>query len=125
MPARTMERERAMEKRQLGRSSLKIAPLMLGGNVFGWTADEKTSFAILDAFVDLGFDAIDTADVYARWTPAGGGPSERAIRAWLKASGKRDKVTIATKCGMDMGDRDSGLSARSITRASEGSPKGR
>src|SRR5258706_3409306 len=121
MPARTMERERAMEKRQLGRSSLKIAPLMLGGNVFGWTADEKTSFAILDAFVDLGFDAIDTADVYARWTPAGGGASERVIGAWLKASGKRDKVIIATKCGMDMGDGNSGLSARWITQAVEDS----
>ncbi len=112
-----------MEKRQLGRSSLKIAPLMLGGNVFGWTADEKTSFAILDAFVDLGFDAIDTADVYARWTPAGGGASERVIGAWLKASGKRDKVTIATKCGMDMGDGNSGLSARWVTQAVEDSLK--
>jgi aryl-alcohol dehydrogenase-like predicted oxidoreductase len=112
-----------MEKRQLGRSALKIAPLMLGGNVFGWTADEKTSFTILDAFVDLGFNAIDTADVYARWAPAGGGCSEKVIGAWLKASGKRDKVVIATKCGMDMGDGNTGLSARWITQAVEDSLK--
>lgn len=89
------------QKRQLGRSDVKITPLMLGGNVFGWTADEKTSFAILDAFVDGGGDGIDTADVYSAWVPGHeGGESERVIGAWLKQSGKRNKVTIGTKVGM-------------------------
>ncbi len=110
-----------MEMRRLGRSDLTIAPLMLGGNVFGWTADEKTSFAILDAFVDAGFNAIDTADVYARWAPAGGGASETVIGGWLKASGKRDKVVIATKLGADMGDDGKGLSAAYVAKAVEAS----
>lgn len=89
------------QKRQLGRSDMKITPLMLGGNVFGWTADEKTSFAILDAFVDGGGDGIDTADVYSAWVPGHeGGESERVIGAWLKQSGKRNKVVIGTKVGM-------------------------
>jgi aryl-alcohol dehydrogenase-like predicted oxidoreductase len=93
-----------MEMRQLGRSGLKIAPLVFGGNVFGWTADEKTSFALLDAFVDGGFNAIDTADVYSRWMAGhSGGESETIIGHWLKRSGKRDKVVIATKVGGDMG----------------------
>jgi aryl-alcohol dehydrogenase-like predicted oxidoreductase len=112
-----------MELRRLGRSDLKIAPLMLGGNVFGWTADEATSFAILDAFVDAGFNAIDTADVYARWSPAGGGASEKVIGAWLKATGKRDKVVIATKVGMEMADDKKGLSAAYIVQAVEASLK--
>jgi len=110
-----------MELRKLGRSDIAIAPLMLGGNVFGWTADEATSFAILDAFVDAGFNAIDTADVYARWSPAGGGASEKVIGAWLKHSGKRGKVVIATKFGMDMGDDNKGLSARWMVKAVEDS----
>jgi aryl-alcohol dehydrogenase-like predicted oxidoreductase len=108
-----------MELRRLGRSELMIAPLMLGGNVFGWTADEATSFAILDAFVDAGFNAIDTADVYARWSPAGGGASEKVIGAWLKASGKRDKVVIATKLGMEMAEDKKGLSAKYMVLAVE------
>lgn len=113
-----------MEMRRLGRSSLVVAPLVLGGNVFGWTADEKTSFAILDAFVDAGFNAIDTADVYARWAPsAGAGASERVIGAWLKASGKRDKVVLATKFGMDMADDKKGLSAKYMMQAVEDSLK--
>jgi aryl-alcohol dehydrogenase-like predicted oxidoreductase len=110
-----------MQMRRLGRSDLLIAPLMLGGNVFGWTADEATSFAILDAFVDAGFNAIDTADVYARWSPAGGGASERVIGAWLKASGKRDKVVIATKLGMEMAEDRKGLSAKYMVLAVEDS----
>ncbi len=94
-----------MDYRELGKSGLKIAPLMLGGNVFGWTADEKTSFALLDAFVDGGFNAIDTADVYSRWVAGhSGGESETIIGRWLKRSGKRDKVVIATKVGGDMGE---------------------
>lgn len=90
-----------MQKRELGRSGIEITPLMLGGNVFGWTADEATSFAVLDAFVDQGGDAIDTADVYSVWVPGHeGGESERVIGKWLKASGKRNKVVIGTKVGM-------------------------
>ena len=112
-----------MEKRRLGRSDLSIAPLMLGGNVFGWTADEATSFSILDAFLDAGFNAIDTADVYARWSPAGAGASETVIGAWLKAGGKRDKVVIATKVGMELGEGQTGLSAKWIHQAVEDSLK--
>jgi aryl-alcohol dehydrogenase-like predicted oxidoreductase len=94
-----------MHLRRLGRSDLAIAPLVLGGNVFGWNVDEKTSFAILDAFVDAGFNAIDTADSYSRWAPGHkGGESETVIGRWLKQSGKRDKVVIATKFGEDMGE---------------------
>jgi aryl-alcohol dehydrogenase-like predicted oxidoreductase len=90
-----------MQKRSLGRSGLAIAPIMLGGNVFGWTADERTSHAVLDAFVDAGFDAVDTADVYSQWAPGHeGGESERVIGAWLAARGRRDDVVIATKVGM-------------------------
>ena len=96
-----------MQQRPLGRSGLSIAPLMLGGNVFGWTADEKTSFALLDAFVDAGFSAIDTANSYSRFVPGHvGGESETVIGNWLKKSGKRDKVMLATKVGSDMGDGD-------------------
>jgi aryl-alcohol dehydrogenase-like predicted oxidoreductase len=94
-----------MQFRELGRSGLKIAPLMFGGNVFGWTADEPTSHALLDAFVDGGFNAIDTADSYSRWAPGHkGGESETIIGNWLKKSGKRNRVVIATKVGSDMGD---------------------
>jgi aryl-alcohol dehydrogenase-like predicted oxidoreductase len=94
-----------MEKRRLGQSGLQLAPLMLGGNVFGWTIDEKTSFGILDAFVDAGYNAVDTADSYARWVPGNpGGESESIIGNWIKRSGKRDKVLIATKVGEDMGE---------------------
>ena len=89
------------QKRELGRSGVAITPLMLGGNVFGWTADEATSFAVLDAFVDQGGDAVDTADVYSAWVSGHqGGESERVIGAWLKKSGKRNKVVIGTKVGM-------------------------
>ena len=94
-----------MEKRRLGQSDLHLAPLMLGGNVFGWTIDEKTSFGILDAFVDAGFNAVDTSDSYARWIPGSpGGESETIIGNWLKRSGKRNNVLIATKVGEDMGE---------------------
>ena len=94
-----------MDKRRLGQSDLYLAPLMLGGNVFGWNVDEPTSFEILDAFVDAGFNAIDTSDSYSRWVPGHpGGESEAIIGNWLKKSGKRDKVLIATKVGEDMGE---------------------
>ncbi|NRF70421.1 aldo/keto reductase [Aquincola sp. S2] len=107
-----------MQMRPLGRSGLHTAPLAFGGNVFGWTADEATSFWLLDAFVDAGFNLIDTADVYSRWAPGHtGGESEAVIGRWLKQSGKRDKVLIATKVGKDMGDGKIGLSRKYIRQA--------
>ena len=94
-----------MDLRRLGRSDLRIAPLMLGGNVFGWNVDEATSFGLLDAFIDAGFNAIDTADTYSRWVKGHqGGESETVIGNWLKRSGKRGQVVIATKIGNDMGE---------------------
>jgi aryl-alcohol dehydrogenase-like predicted oxidoreductase len=111
-----------MKMRPLGRSGLMTAPLAFGGNVFGWTVDETTSFRLLDAFVDAGFNLIDTADVYSRWaTGHVGGESETIIGRWLKQSGKRDRVLIATKVGKDMGDGCAGLSPRWICRAVEDS----
>jgi aryl-alcohol dehydrogenase-like predicted oxidoreductase len=107
-----------MQPRPLGRSGLQIAPIALGGNVFGWTADEATSFAVLDAFVDAGFNLIDSADVYSRWAPGhSGGESESVIGRWLRKSGKRDRVLIATKVGKDMGTGKVGLSRRWIRQA--------
>ena len=109
-----------MDQRTLGRSSLSIAPLALGGNVFGWTADAATSFRILDAFVDGGFNLIDTANVYSRWAPGHtGGESETVIGDWLQKSGKRNRVVIATKVGMEMTPQDKGLSKAYIIRAAE------
>jgi aryl-alcohol dehydrogenase-like predicted oxidoreductase len=111
-----------MQFRELGRSGLRVAPLAFGGNVFGWTADEAASFSLLDAFVDGGFNLIDTADVYSRWAPGhGGGESETVIGKWLAAGGKRDRVLIATKVGMDMGGDHVGLSRRWIRQAVEDS----
>jgi aryl-alcohol dehydrogenase-like predicted oxidoreductase len=113
-----------MQFRELGRSGLSIAPIMFGGNVFGWTADQPTSFALLDAFVASGFNAIDTADVYSRWAPGNkGGESETVIGNWLARRGKRDDVIIATKVGLDMGDGKKGLSAAYIVQAAEASLK--
>jgi aryl-alcohol dehydrogenase-like predicted oxidoreductase len=113
-----------MDMRRLGRSELKIAPLVLGSNVFGWTADEKTSFAILDAFVDGGFNAVDTADVYSRWSPAGGGASETVIGNWIaQGGGRREKIVLATKVGSEMGEGMKGLSAKYIEQAVEASLK--
>lgn len=111
-----------MDYRTLGRSALKVSPLCFGGNVFGWTADERTSFALLDAWVDAGFNFVDTADVYSRWAPGhAGGESEAVIGRWLKQSGKRDKVVIATKVGMDMGEGRIGLAPARIREAVEAS----
>jgi aryl-alcohol dehydrogenase-like predicted oxidoreductase len=116
-----------VQHRALGRSGLVIAPLVLGGNVFGWTADERASFAVLDAFVDAGFNAIDTADVYSRWAPGHvGGESEAVIGRWLKARGAsmRDRVVILTKCGFLLGrdgKADGGLTREKIRRAVEDS----
>lgn len=90
-----------MEKRRLGKSDLMIAPLMFGGNVLGWTAPEKTAFEILDAFLDAGFNAIDTADVYSAWIPGHkGGESETVLGNWFASRKNRDKVVLATKVGM-------------------------
>jgi aryl-alcohol dehydrogenase-like predicted oxidoreductase len=111
-----------MQLRPLGRSGLQVSPLCFGGNVFGWTADEKTSFSLLDAWLDAGFNFVDTADVYSTWAPGHtGGESEAVIGRWLKASGKRDKVVIATKVGKDMGDGRIGLKPAYIRRAVEDS----
>ncbi len=108
--------------RPLGRSGLHVAPLAFGGNVFSWTADEATSFSLLDAFVDAGFNLVDTADVYSRWAPGhSGGESEAVIGRWLKASGQRDRIVLATKVGMDMGGANKGLSPRWIRQAVEDS----
>src|SRR5262245_41256134 len=111
-----------MQKRQLGKSDLTVAPLCLGGNVFGWTADEETSFAVLDAFVDAGFNFIDTADVYSKWAPGHhGGESETIIGDWLKRRRKRDDVVIATKVGSAMAPDKKGLSKAWTARAVEDS----
>jgi len=112
-----------MKYRSLGRSGLSVSPICLGGNVFGWTADERTSFAILDAWVEAGFNFIDTADVYSRWAKDHtGGESETVIGKWLaQGGGRRDKVVIATKVGMDMGEGRTGLSAKWIAQAVEDS----
>lgn len=111
-----------MQLRPLGRSGLKVSPLCFGGNVFGWTADEATSCSLLDAWVDAGFNFIDTADVYSRWAPGHqGGESEAVIGRWLAASGKRDRIVLATKVGMDMGEGRVGLRAARIRTAVEDS----
>ncbi len=111
-----------MNKRMLGKSGLEVAPLAFGGNVFGWTVDESTSFKLLDNFVAAGFNLIDTADVYSYWVPGNhGGESETIIGNWLKNSGDREKVVIATKVGMEMGPDKKGLSRSYIFKAVEGS----
>jgi aryl-alcohol dehydrogenase-like predicted oxidoreductase len=111
-----------MDKRKLGTSGLEVAPLAFGGNVFGWTADAATSFALLDAFTASGGNLVDTADVYSSWKPGNhGGESETIIGEWLKRSGKRDQVVIATKVGKPMGPAEHGLSAAYIERAVDAS----
>ncbi len=108
--------------RRLGASDLKIAPLVLGGNVFDWTADRHASFAVLDAFVDGGGTMIDTADVYSAWAPGhSGGESETVIGEWLRASGKRDRVQIATKVGMLPGEGGEKLAPARIAAACDAS----
>ncbi len=113
-----------MKKRKLGNSGLEIFPLAFGGNVFGWTADEAMSFQLLDAFVDSGFNCIDTADVYSKWAPGNrGGESETILGKWLKRPGNRKKVILATKVGMEMGPNKKGLSKAYIFSAVEDSLK--
>jgi aryl-alcohol dehydrogenase-like predicted oxidoreductase len=111
-----------IQTRQLGRSSLQVSPLCFGGNVFGWTIDEATSFSLLDAWVDAGFNFIDTADVYSIWAPGHtGGESETVIGKWLKKSGKRSRVVLATKVGKPMGPGKVGLKPAYIAQAVEDS----
>jgi len=111
-----------MNKRELGRTGIEILPLALGGNVFGWTADEPTSFSLLDGFVASGFSLVDTADVYSVWAPGHvGGESETVIGKWLKRSGRRQDVVIATKVGMEMSADKKGLSRAHILGSVEDS----
>ncbi|MEO3386981.1 aldo/keto reductase [Mesorhizobium sp. CAU 1741] len=110
-----------MSPRRLGRTDIEIEPLVFGTNVIGWTADEQTSFALLDAFVAEGFTAIDTADAYSRWVPGNDSESEKIIGRWLKARGNRDKVHVFTKVGSDMGQGKRDLSAKWIEQAVEAS----
>ena len=113
-----------MQKRKLGDSSLECAPLTLGGNVFGWTIDEKRSFEILDAFIAAGFNLIDTADVYSRWVAGHtGGESETIIGNWMKQRGNRKQVIVATKAGGDMGLGKKDISKKHILKAAEDSLK--
>lgn len=112
-----------MERRRLGRTDIEIAPLVLGTNVAGWTADEKTCFAVFDAFVDAGFSAIDTADVYSRWVPGNDSESEKIIGRWMNARKNRRHVHVFTKVGSDIGQGKRDLSARWIEQAVEGSLK--
>ncbi len=111
-----------IQKRKLGNSGLEVAPVAFGGNVFGWTVDEAMAFKLLDAFVAYGFNLIDTADTYSIWVPGNkGGESETIIGRWLKHSGSRKRVVIATKVGMEMGPKRKGLSKTYILRAAEDS----
>jgi len=113
-----------MRKRRLGKSGLEVSPLAFGGNVFGWTVDESTSFELLDGFVSAGFDLIDTADIYSTWVPGHtGGESETIIGKWMKRNGNREKVTIATKVGLEMGPDKKGLSKAHILRSIDDSLK--
>lgn len=111
-----------MQFKPLGRSGLLVSPLTFGGNVFGWTVDERTSFSLLDAWLDAGFNTIDTADVYSAWVPGhAGGESETVIGRWLQASGKRDRIVLATKVGKPMGPEQKGLKPAYIRAAVEAS----
>jgi aryl-alcohol dehydrogenase-like predicted oxidoreductase len=113
-----------MQLRRLGRTDLSIAPLVLGGNVFGWTVDKKASFAVLDRFAAAGLNAIDTADAYSTWVPGNvGGESEAIIGEWMKARGNRSRIIVVTKVGSQMGKGKEGLKARYIEEAAEASLK--
>jgi aryl-alcohol dehydrogenase-like predicted oxidoreductase len=113
-----------MEKRNLGGAGISVSPLCFGGNVFGWTIDETQGFKLLDALTEAGINFIDTADVYSAWAHGGeGGQSETIIGNWLKKSGKRDSVVVATKVGKEMGPGKKGLSKAYIIQAVEDSLK--
>jgi aryl-alcohol dehydrogenase-like predicted oxidoreductase len=112
-----------MQHRRLGRTDLNIPPLVFGGNVFGWTADKSTSFALLDRLAEAGLNSIDTADVYSQWAPGNkGGESETIIGEWLKKSAKRGSTLIITKCGAPSSP-DKGLTAAAIANSCEASLK--
>jgi aryl-alcohol dehydrogenase-like predicted oxidoreductase len=112
------------QTRKLGNSNLQVSPLAFGGNIFGWTVDEPTSFQLLDAYVGAGLNFVDTADLYSKWVPGNqGGESETIIGNWFKKSGNRAKVVLATKVGMDMGNGNKGLSKPYILRSAENSLK--
>lgn len=111
-----------MNLKPLGRSALQVSPICLGGNVFGWTADERTTSSLLDAWLDAGFNFVDTADVYSRWVQGHqGGESEALIGKWIQAGGRRDRLVLATKVGMDMGEGRTGLQPAHIRQSVEGS----
>ena len=111
-----------MRMKTMGSTGLSVAPLVLGGNVFGWTADRATSFALLDRFLDAGFNAIDTADVYCRVIPGkDGGESETILGEWMAERGVRDRIVLTTKAGMEMGEGMKGLSAAYLRQACEAS----
>ncbi len=111
-----------MTMNKLGHSDIDVSPLCFGGNVFGWTLDESRSFDMLDAFVDAGFNFVDTADMYSRWAPGNsGGESETIIGRWFARSGRRHQVVLATKVGMDMGEGRKGLRAQYIMQSVESS----
>ena len=111
-----------MTTKPLGRSGLQVSTLTFGGNVFGWTVDERTSFSLLDAWLDAGFNTIDTADIYSAWVPGHrGGESETVIGKWLRSSGKRNQVVLATKVGKPMGPDMKGLRPAYIRNALEAS----
>jgi aryl-alcohol dehydrogenase-like predicted oxidoreductase len=112
-----------MKYRKLGNTDLLVSPITFGGNVFGWTADEKMSFELLDKFTDAGFNFVDTADVYSRWNSGIGGESETIIGKWMKQRGKRDKLIIATKGGMDMGQGKTDVTKKYLIKAAEDSLK--
>ncbi|MBT2321485.1 aldo/keto reductase [Variovorax paradoxus] len=113
-----------MQLRSLGRSGLQVSPLAFGGNVFGWTVDEALSFRLLDAWLDAGFNFVDTADVYSSWVPGhSGGESETIIGKWLRQTGKRNRVVLATKVGKPMGEGKQGLSPAYIREAVDASLK--
>lgn len=117
-----VEKASNMEKRQLGKTSIRVAPLAFGGNVFGWTVDQNKSFELLDAFTGAGFELIDTANSYSRWVPGNkGGESETIIGEWMKSRHNRDRVIIATKVGSDMGQGHRDISKRHILSAVEDS----
>lgn len=112
------------DKTTFGKSTLEVSPITLGGNVFGWTIDEKQSLHLLDAFADAGFNSVDTADVYSGWVPGNqGGESETIIGKWLKQHGRREELVITTKVGYDLGHGKKGLSASHIKEAAEASLK--
>lgn len=113
-----------MQYRKLGQSAIEIAPIVFGGNVFGWTADEQQSFKLLDALVDHGINMVDTANVYSTWAEGHvGGESESIIGKWFAKSGQRDKIVLATKVGMTMGDGTQGLKKDYIIKSAEESLK--